>query len=83
MYYVYVLECSDKTLYVGVTNDLERRLTAHNGLKSGARYTKTRRPVTLKYKEAFRTRSRALSREYVIKQLTRSQKITLLRSEAL
>ena len=83
MHYVYVLECSDKTLYVGVTNDLERRLRAHNGLKSGARYTKTRRPVTIKYKEAFRTRSRALSREYVIKQLTRSQKITLLRSEAL
>ena len=83
MYYVYVLECSDKTLYVGVTNDLERRLRAHNGLKSGARYTKTRRPVTLKYKEAFRTRGRALSREYVIKKLTRSQKITLLRSKAL
>ena len=48
-YFVYILECADKSLYVGCTNDLDRRLDQHNNLKSGAHYTKTRRPVVLIY----------------------------------
>ena len=53
MYFTYILECADKTLYVGSTNDLEKRVYQHNNLKSGAHYTKIRRPVILKYSEEF------------------------------
>ena len=77
-YFVYILECADRTLYIGSTNDLKKRLHAHNNLKSGARYTKARRPVTLKYSKAFRSRGKALSREAAIKQLTRQQKLDLI-----
>ena len=52
-YFTYILECADKTLYVGSKNDIEKRLHQHNNLKSGAHYTKIRRPVILKYKEEF------------------------------
>jgi putative endonuclease len=77
-YFVYILECADHTLYVGSTNDLKKRLHAHNELKSGARYTKARRPVILKYSESFRSRGRALSREAEIKRMTRVRKLDLL-----
>ena len=80
MYFVYILECSDKTLYIGSTNDIEKRVIIHNTAKTGAKYTKGRRPVILKYSEAFDTKGEALKREYVIKQLTRSQKIKLFNS---
>ncbi len=78
-YFVYILECADKTLYIGSTNDLERRLYAHNNLKSGAHYTKIRRPVVLKYSESFKTVGKALSREADIKKLTRQEKLRLIR----
>ena len=55
MYFIYILECADKSLYVGCTNNLERRLDQHNNSKWGAHYTKIRRPVILKYKEEFKT----------------------------
>jgi len=77
MYYAYILECADKTLYVGSTNDLDKRLHQHNHLKSGAHYTKIRRPVILKYKEEFETSSEAKKREYVLKKLTREEKLDL------
>lgn len=77
-YFVYILECADKTFYIGSTNDLKKRLHAHNNLKSGARYTKARRPVTLKYSEKAKTLSKARSREAEIKRLTRQQKIELI-----
>ena len=77
-YYVYILECTDKTLYVGSTNDIQKRLHVHNNSKSGARYTKIRRPVVLKYSESFETKSEALKRECVIKKLTREGKLKLL-----
>lgn len=77
-YFVYILECADHTLYVGSTNDLKKRLHAHNELKSGARYTKSRRPVTLKYSETFRSRGKALTREGEIKKLTRERKLDLI-----
>jgi putative endonuclease len=78
MYFVYILECADKTLYVGSTNDLEKRLYSHNNLKSGAHYTKIRRPVMLKYSERVRTYSKARRREGDFKKLTRNEKLELI-----
>lgn len=79
MYFTYILECNDKTLYVGSTNDLEKRLHAHNNLKSGAHYTKIRRPVTLKYSESFKTYSKARAREGELKRFNREEKLNLIK----
>lgn len=76
-HYTYVVQCNDATFYTGYTNDLEARLVKHNEGK-GAKYTKTRRPVTLRYHEIFETKSEALKREHAIKKLTRQQKIQLI-----
>lgn len=76
-HYVYVLECADGTLYTGYTTDPERRVREHNA-GEGARYTRGRTPVELVYTEEYDTRSAAMSREYEIKQLSRSEKQTLL-----
>ena len=77
MNYTYLLECADKTLYCGWTNDLEKRVKAHNsGL--GAKYTKPRRPVALVYYEEFETKEEAMRREAAIKRLTRYEKLRLL-----
>ena len=77
IWYVYILECSDLTLYAGITNDLEKRINTHNK-KKGAKYTKTRTPVKLMYKQTFETKSLAAKEEWRIKQLTRIQKILLI-----
>ena len=77
MNYTYILKCSDDTLYTGWTNDLEKRLKAHNEGK-GAKYTKVRRPVEIVYYESFETKQDAMRREYEIKQLTRKQKELLI-----
>lgn len=77
-YYVYMLECADGTFYIGSTNNLEKRLIAHNNLKSGAHYTKIRRPVALKYSENFKSKSKALKREFILKQLARVEKKKLV-----
>ncbi len=77
-YFVYILECADKSLYTGYTNDLTKRLKQHNDSKYGANYTKSRRPVILKYSEKFSTKSEALKREIEIKSWTRKQKINLI-----
>jgi len=77
---VYILECADKTIYVGCTNNLEKRLHQHNHLKSGAHYTKVRRPVTLVYSETFKTLGKARHREAEIKHLRRKEKIALVKS---
>ena len=79
-HFAYILECSDKTLYVGCTNDLEKRLKQHNGAKAGAHYTKIRRPVVLRHFERFRTLAKARAREAVIKRLTRKEKLALIQS---
>jgi putative endonuclease len=79
MYSVYILECADKTLYVGYSNDLETRVKQHNASKSGAHYTKIRRPVTLKYFERFRTLAEARAREAEIKRLPRGKKLNLIK----
>jgi putative endonuclease len=78
-HFVYILECADKTLYVGYTNNLERRLNQHNNSKSGAHYTKIRRPVILKYSEQFDSLGEALRREHQIKKLTRAEKLELIK----
>ncbi len=78
MYFTYILECADQTLYVGYTTDLERRVQEHNSAKQGARYTKTRRPVSLVYSETFDTKSEALKREYEIKTWPRQKKLELV-----
>ncbi|MCR5446554.1 MAG: GIY-YIG nuclease family protein [Schwartzia sp.] len=77
--YTYILRCADGTLYTGWTNDIEKRLAAHNAGK-GAKYTKPRLPVELVYFEKHETKEEAMSREYAIKQLTRTQKETLIAS---
>ena len=77
MYYVYLLCCSDGTLYTGYTDNLSRRLAAHNTGK-GAKYTRSRRPVTLAYWEAHPNKSSALRRELAIKRLSRAQKLELI-----
>ena len=77
-YFVYILECADKTLYVGSTNDIEKRLHEHNTLKSGAHYTKIRRPVTLLYSETLPTLGEARSRECEIKTWPRQKKLDLI-----
>ena len=78
MYYVYILECADTTLYVGSTSDVEKRLHQHNNLKSAAHYTKIRRPVVLKYKEVVDTYGDARAREAALKRLTKEKKLVLI-----
>ncbi len=76
-FYTYLLQCADGTLYCGCTNNLDKRLTEHNGLKKGAKYTKTRRPVKLVYSELFSFKTDALTREREIKKLSRADKFLL------
>ncbi len=82
MFFVYILECKDMTFYVGSTTDLLKRLYAHNNLKSGAHYTKIRRPVALKYSEKFRTYAKARAREAELKRLNRQEKIELIKGKS-
>jgi len=77
-FYIYILECADKSFYVGCTNNLEKRLEQHNNSKWGAHYTKIRRPVILKYKEEFKTLKEARRRESEIKGWRREKKIELI-----
>jgi putative endonuclease len=77
MNYVYILECADGTLYTGWTTDVEKRLQAHNA-GEGAKYTRSRRPVLLRYAEICADKSTALRREAEIKRLTRAQKLLLI-----
>lgn len=77
MNYTYLLECLDGTLYCGWTNDLEKRVKAHNSGR-GAKYTKSRRPVRLVWYETFETKEEAMSREAKVKQLSRNQKDELV-----
>ena len=77
--YTYMVECADGSLYTGWTNDLKRRVAAHNAGR-GAKYTRSRRPVRLVYFERFATKEEALSREAGIKLLTRAAKLALIDS---
>ena len=74
---VYIVECSDGSLYTGITNNLDKRITAHNDGR-GAKYTKSRRPVKLRYSEPAADRKNASQREYAIKSLRKAEKIRLI-----
>jgi putative endonuclease len=75
LFYTYILRCADGTYYVGKTNDIEKRLQQHNGIKKGgAKYTRGRRPVQLQYIEQFETHKEAAQREVRLKLLTHKQK---------
>lgn len=73
----YILCCADNTLYTGITNDLEKRLAAHNA-GTAAKYTRTRMPVELVFVEPCTDKSAALKREIAIKHLTRTKKLALI-----
>lgn len=77
-WFVYMLQCSDDTLYTGVTTDLDRRLTEHNESPLGAKYTRARRPVELVWSEKCDSRSNATTREAEIRKLDRKQKLQLV-----
>lgn len=77
-YYTYIVRCADDSLYTGYTTDLNRRIKEHNNGKSGAKYTRSRRPVELVYFEKYKNRHDAMSREALIKQLTHEQKAALI-----
>lgn len=79
-FWVYILACSDGTLYTGYTTNLDKRIIKHN-LKQGAKYTRSRLPVKLVYFEECLDKSQALKREAQIKKLTRSQKLGLLQEQ--
>jgi len=81
IWYLYVLRCSDDTLYTGITTDLARRLNEHNTSNRGAKYTKTRRPSTMVYCEEHPDQSAAQKAEHTFKKLTRKQKESLLVSK--
>lgn len=80
MYYIYILECKDGSLYTGFTNNIEDRVKTHNAGK-GAKYTRGRTPVVLKYSEEFEDKSSALKREAQIKKLTKDKKLQLINSK--
>jgi len=80
-HYVYILECSDKTLYTGWTRDVAKRVQEHNNGKAGAKYTKSRRPVKLVYFEEAEGLSEVLKREAGIKKLSRKHKLLLIQKD--
>ena len=79
-WYVYMVRCRDNSLYTGYTDDPERRLAVHNAGK-GAKYTKSRLPVTLVYREACPDKSTALKREYALKRLKKAEKEALITTQ--
>ncbi|HIJ42247.1 MAG TPA: GIY-YIG nuclease family protein [Deltaproteobacteria bacterium] len=79
-WYVYMLICRDETIYTGVTTDPKKRLAEHNSGVNGAKYTRSRRPVSMVYLEEVPSRSDAASREYRLKRLSRQQKLRLIQS---
>jgi len=80
MHYTYIVECSDGTFYTGYTTDVERRVQEHNqGI--GSKYTRSRLPVTLLYYEEYSSRSKAMKREYEIKDLSREEKEKIVNSD--
>lgn len=77
-WFLYVVECSDGTLYTGITTDIDRRLHEHNCSKKGAKYTRSRRPVKLVYTDTFYNRSQATKAEIQFKKLTRKEKLNYM-----
>ena len=82
-WYVYMLVCNDQTIYTGITIDVQKRLAEHNNGATGAKYTRSRRPVSLAYLEELPDRSSAASREHQLKKLSRQQKLQLIASSTI
>ena len=78
-WFLYILKCSDLSLYTGITKDIERRFKMHSAGRA-ARYTRTRRPVEIVYRETCRTRPQALTREYFVKSLPKTKKLALIQT---
>lgn len=79
VYFIYLLRCSDNSLYCGQTNDLKRRVEEHNRNRSKSKYTRTRKPVRLVYFEKYKTVNEALKREFEIKKMTKAKKEMLIK----
>lgn len=80
MYKVYIVRCSDRTLYTGIAKNVQKRIQEHNqNASKGSKYAYSRRPVTLVYEQSCKTRSDALKREGEIKKLKRKEKINLIK----
>ncbi len=79
VYYLYILTCADRTLYTGITTDVEKRVDEHNRGLVGAKYTRSRLPVFLSYVKEVGDRAEALKEEYKMKQLSREQKLALIK----
>ena len=77
-WFIYILRCADETLYTGITNKLSERIKKHNSGK-GAKYTRSRLPVKIAYQEEVGEKGKALQREYAIKQLTRKEKLLMIK----
>jgi len=81
MWYLYILECADKSFYTGITKDLNRRLEEHNSTDAGARYTRGRRPVKMIYEAIFADRSSACVEEARIKKMSKFEKKCLIKNK--
>ena len=81
IYCLYILQCSDGSLYTGITVDLKRRVKEHNGLcgDKGAKYTRSRRPVVVVFSKKFRSRSRASIEEALVKKMSRGEKLEMIK----
>jgi putative endonuclease len=81
MWHLYILQCSDRTFYTGITTDVDRRVNEHNSMPVGAKYTRCRRPVELVYAKRFKTRQLAMKEELRVKKLAREDKMKLIKSK--
>ena len=77
-WYLYVVECADGTLYTGITTNINRRLNEHNYGSRSAKYTRSRRPVKLRYTKEYKNQSQASRAEYKFKKLTRKRKLEII-----
>jgi len=80
-WFIYIVKCNDNSLYCGITINISKRLYAHNNLKSGAKYTSSRRPIVLIYQEGPYDKKTALIKEFEIKKMSRNKKLSLINKE--
>ena len=77
-WFTYIVQCSDTSLYTGITKNVEQRVAAHNSDSRGAKYTRSRRPVQLVHVEEFSSRSLAAKREHQLKKMDKETKLQLI-----
>ncbi len=80
MYYLYIVRCADRALYTGIARDVRQRVREHNSSEAGAKYTRSKRPVKLVYTRRYRNRAYALRAEARVKQMTRREKLALIKT---